>query len=861
MAKNNDLVVTAGLNIEASTEQIKTELGDIGKDLSDKKALKITCHIDSASVRSMQTELSKATKNQAKAFTDAFNLKLPRGQTAEVRKEIQELINEYKKFSDLNDSTGKENTFKALVQYMSQFERETYIVNEELESQKRIINELAKKKGQVVDVSAIYGDLEYSVGKKNADKSLTSLFGGRNRWTLDSGKGTIDFDQLIAEINNSLNPDIFKNGGFFGEGKFAMSAEGVAQILHVLTEESNELNEAWDKTFGQEQYNAHLDDVRNKLNEIVGSEKEVVNEAHKVSEDDDFLFDMEELDFTEKKIEEIKNDVREIVDTERSLPSVGAGIDTKSTLEDAKTVLNDFFQENKIDGEATRIKRAVEDTTGELKRFYVQVERGDKSIETLTYALNEQGDAYEYLGKTIREADNSTDFRRKGLDVQKQLQTENLAKFEAQVEKSGVATDSLKERIALLWDAISKIDDTNGMNAFLDDLDIAKAQFQALNAEAQKENFAISLSNKIKKLSADMNAYAVANERAVKSTKQMSDGTTFMAKWSDLTTKMAKGADLGSAGIKHLLEEFRIFAKEAEAAGLKGESAWGKFLNSFKTMSSYITANMVFNFAKRQLRDMVNEVTAVDTAMTELRKVAEATNAEFEAFAKSAGQTGRELGASISDVINATSTFSRAGFNLPDAEELGKIATLYKNVGDGITIDSASESIISVMKAFNIEAENSIGIIDRINEVSNRAAIDSGGLGLALQRVASAMRAANNSLDETIALTTVSNEIVQNPEMVSQGWRTVALRIRGAKSELEDAGLETEGMVESTAKLRDLIKGISGVDIMLDENTFKSTYQIIDELGRVWDKISDIDQASLLEAIAGRFYLNVQKCA
>ena len=94
-----------------------------------------------------------------------------------------------------------------------------------------------------------------------------------------------------------------------------------------------------------------------------------------------------------------------------------------------------------------------------------------------------------------------------------------------------------------------------------------------------------------------------------------------------------------------------------------------------------------------------------------------------------------------------------------------------------------------------------------------------------------------------------------------QGWRTVALRIRGAKSELEDAGLETEGMVESTAKLRDLIKGISGVDIMLDENTFKSTYQIIDELGRVWDKISDIDQASLLEAIAGRIYLNVQKCA
>jgi len=94
-----------------------------------------------------------------------------------------------------------------------------------------------------------------------------------------------------------------------------------------------------------------------------------------------------------------------------------------------------------------------------------------------------------------------------------------------------------------------------------------------------------------------------------------------------------------------------------------------------------------------------------------------------------------------------------------------------------------------------------------------------------------------------------------------QGWRTVALRIRGAKSELEDAGLETEGMVESTAKLRDLIKGISGVDIMLDENTFKSTYQIIEELGKVWNNINDVNQASLLEAIAGKRQSNIVAAA
>lgn len=58
--------------------------------------------------------------------------------------------------------------------------------------------------------------------------------------------------------------------------------------------------------------------------------------------------------------------------------------------------------------------------------------------------------------------------------------------------------------------------------------------------------------------------------------------------------------------------------------------------------------------------------------------------------------------------------------------------------------------------------------------------------------------------------------------------------------------------MESTAKLRDEIKALSGVDIMKDATTFKSTYQILDELADVWDSLTDISQASLLEIISGK---------
>lgn len=78
-----------------------------------------------------------------------------------------------------------------------------------------------------------------------------------------------------------------------------------------------------------------------------------------------------------------------------------------------------------------------------------------------------------------------------------------------------------------------------------------------------------------------------------------------------------------------------------------------------------------------------------------------------------------------------------------------------------------------------------------------------------------------------------------------------------AKTELEEAGLETEGMVESTSKLRSEIMALTGVDIMDGANQFKSTYQIMEELAGKWQDLSDIQQATVTELIAGKRQGNI----
>ena len=50
----------------------------------------------------------------------------------------------------------------------------------------------------------------------------------------------------------------------------------------------------------------------------------------------------------------------------------------------------------------------------------------------------------------------------------------------------------------------------------------------------------------------------------------------------------------------------------------------------------------------------------------------------------------------------------------------------------------------------------------------NNFAISSQGVGEALMRSASALAAGNNTLDESIALITTANTIVQNPDVVGK---------------------------------------------------------------------------------------------
>ena len=293
----------------------------------------------------------------------------------------------------------------------------------------------------------------------------------------------------------------------------------------------------------------------------------------------------------------------------------------------------------------------------------------------------------------------------------------------------------------------------------------------------------------------------------------------------------------------------------------KASDEWAKFKKEIGDGVKRVAGMYIgFQEAVQAVRTGVNYVKEIDLAMTELKKVTDETDESYKQFLKDAGSTSAIIGSTISDFTEATATFARLGYSMEESSSMAETAIIYKNVADGLdSVEESSESIISTMMAFGIEANDTMSIIDRFNAVGNNFAITSAGIGEALQRSASALYSAGNTIDESVALVTAANSVIQNPEQVGTALKTLALRLRGAKTELEEAGLETDNMAESTSTLQAKLNALTHgkVDIMLDADTFKSTTQILREMSNAWEDMTDIERASALELMGGKRQANI----
>ena len=552
---------------------------------------------------------------------------------------------------------------------------------------------------------------------------------------------------------------------------------------------------------------------------------------------------------------QIKTLDNELTQGNRTLKSYASAIDkllvknpesflknSESAIQKAEKSLNNLTVPSNLTSEFSNVKTEVESLNEQLRNNKISISDYKQSvsekISDFGSAIKEQKTALEKTLSEINTLIGKVDYNVKtGKPVNGMRSSDYstmMDKYKAELEELRTLQATVSKQDYVSAAQLKQFDD---LRKKLKDSEIS---FKTLSV-AEKGSDSLSRA----KLYSKIGEYLQKNSGMAKE---------FKTQLKSLQKQLEN--DGPNANVKNLTDQFIRLQSQIREAGQEGRS----FLDVLKDKAFYGFAGQLstyfgLNDFVRYIGEGINTVRELDTAMTEMRKVSDESVTSLKNYQKATFDVADAVGTTAIQIQNSTADWQRLGYGLDEASKLAEISNLYKNVGD-MDINEATEHMISSVQAWKSEFSSTVdtaeAIANRYNKIGNEFAISSADIGEAMETSAAALKAGGNTLNESLGLITAGNVIQQDASTVSSAMKILSLRIRGAKADLESMGESTDDLADSTSKLRDELKALTGVDIMLDENTFKSTAQIIQEIGKNWSKMTDVSQAAALEKLAGK---------
>lgn len=508
---------------------------------------------------------------------------------------------------------------------------------------------------------------------------------------------------------------------------------------------------------------------------------------------------------------------------------------TKDVItESQKLKLEDIEKTGKFNADRNTAKGA-DSVAKELKK------QNQEIADDLKKTLTSQESEYEKYQKKIQSLENYS-------KNNSNYKNDNIKKYLYGEDGTGKTSGKLKE----LRDQLASIENTTPGKAIQDFDKKCKTLDTTIDSTSQHLKELGFDFRDINQANVDMTKFKSVYERATK----LEDSIANKSKYSWLIDSLngIKASAAGCEGdVTDLSARLSNLEVEASRCGATTETLGQKLSRLFKEHFQTAIAMAGVAMVKQGLREVYDNVLELDTAVTELKKVSKMTGDEMNEYLDRTAINARELGANISDLVNSTADWKRLGYTDKDSEELARVSALMANVGDQIdNATTASSYLISAMQGFGLVADDAERLLDCMNQIANTEPVSMNDLGIIMQKSSAAMSAAGNTYQETLSLAAAVNGVLQDADTSGTYLKTLSMYLRASKTDAENAGIATDGMADSVSELRSELKQLAGVDIMKDDNTFKSTYQIMKELSDVWKDLSDTTQANITELISGK---------
>lgn len=243
---------------------------------------------------------------------------------------------------------------------------------------------------------------------------------------------------------------------------------------------------------------------------------------------------------------------------------------------------------------------------------------------------------------------------------------------------------------------------------------------------------------------------------------------------------------------------------------------------------------------------VVNGLNEVDKAITKVTKVVPDSQAAVNRWKKNIYKDASEVGKTAPEFAAAVEQWATAGYNLKQSNRLAKASVMGSFVGE-VPVEDMVKYMSVPMKAFQREGLKSKDIINSMNQVSNKHAIEMDDLGMAYQRASSTVAGTGTTFAQLTGIITAAQEGTrEGGDKIGNAYKTIAANINQIGSGITKQAQNKNAFFESL-----------GVQLKDSKGNLKSTYQVMDQLSKKWKHMSAQDKNTAALYAAGKNHQNI----
>ena len=243
---------------------------------------------------------------------------------------------------------------------------------------------------------------------------------------------------------------------------------------------------------------------------------------------------------------------------------------------------------------------------------------------------------------------------------------------------------------------------------------------------------------------------------------------------------------------------------------------------------------------------VISQLNDVDKAITKVTKVVPDSQVAVNRWKKNIYRDAAEVGKTAPEFASAVEQWATAGYNLKQSNRLAKTSVMGSFVGE-VPVNDMVRYMEVPLKAFQKEGLKSTDVVNAMNQVSNKHAIEMDDLGQAYQKASSTMGATGTTFSQMTGIITAAQEGTRaGGDAIGTAFKTISANLAQIGTGLTR---QAKGKDEFFNKL--------GVQLKDSKGNLKSTYQVMDQLSHKWKSMSKADKNTAALYAGGKNHANI----